>query len=119
MPRHQIGGLLGRQHLRGDHPDTRSTLYRRPEVHLSAGRWGQSASHSERALISLRDLGGQWRTANSLTLLGRTLAGMRQPVRAHACWNDALHIYMSLGSSEGPHDVRQRLDGESLSPVIA
>ncbi len=77
------------------------TLYRLAEVHLAARRWRQSAAHVEQSLIILREVGGEWRTANALTVLGRALGGMDQPVRAHACWQDALSVYTSLGSPEG------------------
>ena len=92
------------------------TLYRLAEVHLAARRWRQSAAHVEQSLIILREVGGEWRTANALTLLGRALGGMDQPVRAHACWQDALSVYTSLGSPEG-EDVRRLLGGESSSSV--
>lgn len=88
------------------------TLYRLSEVHLAAGRWRQSASHVERALVILREVGGDWRTANGLTVLGRALAGMGQLVRAHACWHDALGMYSALGSPEA-RDVRRLLGDES------
>jgi DNA-binding SARP family transcriptional activator len=90
------------------------TLYRLAEVHQEAGRWRQSASQVEQALVLLREVGGEWRTANALTMLGRALANLDQPVRAHACWQDALGIYTALGSPEA-QDVRRLLGGESPS----
>jgi DNA-binding SARP family transcriptional activator len=81
------------------------TLFRLAEVHLAAGRWRQSAAHVEQSLVILRKVGGDWRTANALTLLGRALVGMGQRVRAVACWNDALGIFTALGSPEA-QDVR-------------
>jgi hypothetical protein len=90
------------------------TLYRLAEVHQEAGRWRQSASQVEQALVLLREVGGEWRTANALTMLGRALANLDQPVRAHACWQDALGIYSALGSPEA-QDVRRLLGGESPS----
>ena len=92
------------------------TLFRLAKARLSAGQWRQSASHAEQALIILRDVGGEWRVANALTVLGRALAGMGQSVRAHACWHDSLHIYTTLGSPEA-QEVRQLLGGESASSV--
>ena len=76
------------------------TLFRLAEAHLTARQYRQSASHAEQALIILRDVGGEWRVANALTVLGRALAGMGQSVRAHACWHDALDLHTSLGSPE-------------------
>jgi tetratricopeptide (TPR) repeat protein len=90
------------------------TLYRLAEAHLAANRQRQSASHAEQALAILRDVGGEWRTANALTVLGKALAGMGQLVRAHACWHDALGMYVALGSPEA-HDVRSLL-GDSSAP---
>jgi tetratricopeptide (TPR) repeat protein len=92
------------------------TLFRLAKVRLSAGQWRQSASHAEQALIILRDVGGEWRVANALTLLGRALDGMGQSVRAHACWQDSLGIYTSLGSPEA-QEVQKLLGGESASSV--
>jgi DNA-binding SARP family transcriptional activator len=92
------------------------TFHRLAEVHLAAGRWRQSASHAEQALVILRTMGGEWRTANALTVLGRALAGMNQPVRAHACWHDALGIHTALGSPEA-QDVGRLLSGGSPSSI--
>ncbi|MFI1094576.1 BTAD domain-containing putative transcriptional regulator [Streptomyces sp. NPDC020917] len=92
------------------------TLFRLAKVHLAAGGWRQSASHAEQALVILRSVGGDWRVANALTVLGRALAGMGQPVRAHACWQDSLGIYTALGSPEAG-EVRELLGGESASSV--
>jgi DNA-binding SARP family transcriptional activator len=85
------------------------TLFRLAEVHLAAGSWRQSASHVEQALVILRESGGEWRTANALTVLGRALAGMGQPVRAYACWQDALGIFSAIGSTREARDVRHLL----------
>jgi DNA-binding SARP family transcriptional activator len=84
------------------------TLWRLAQLHLAAGRYRQSASQVEQALVIMRDIGGEWRTANALTVLGRALAGMGQQVRAHACWRDALAAYAALGSPEAA-EVRQLL----------
>jgi DNA-binding SARP family transcriptional activator len=94
------------------------TLYRLAEVHLAANRWRQSASHVEQALVILREVGGEWRTANALTVLGRALAGMDQPVRAHACWHDALGIYTALRSPEA-QEVSRLLSGDGSSTSVA
>ncbi|SEG33210.1 DNA-binding transcriptional activator of the SARP family [Actinacidiphila yanglinensis] len=92
------------------------TQYRLAEVHLAADRWRLSASHAEQALVILRTMGGEWRTANALMVLGRALAAMNQPVRAHACWHDALVIYTALGSPE-MQEVRRLLDDGPSSSV--
>ncbi|WP_063762250.1 AfsR/SARP family transcriptional regulator [Streptomyces sp. NRRL F-5123] len=87
-------------------------LYRLGRLHLAAGSYRLSASHVEQALVVMREIGGEWRTANSLTVLGQALTGMGQPVRAHACWHDALATYTALGSPEAAQ-VRRLLDGEA------
>ncbi len=90
------------------------TLFRLAQAHYAAGRSRQSTAQVEQALVILRDVGGEWRVANALTLLGRALATMGQPERAHACWQDALAIYTSLDSPEA-QAIREFLNGESPS----
>jgi DNA-binding SARP family transcriptional activator len=92
------------------------TLYRLAEAHLAADRQRQSASHAEQALVILREVGGEWRTANALTVLGRALAGMGQLVRAHACWHDALGMYAALGSPEAQEVRRLLSEGSAPAP---
>ncbi|CAG7638775.1 AfsR/SARP family transcriptional regulator [Actinacidiphila bryophytorum] len=87
------------------------TLFRLAQLHLAAQRWRQSAAHIEQSLVIMREIGGEWRTANALTVLGRALDGMGQQIRAHACWQDALAIFSSLGSPEAA-DVRRLLGDE-------
>ncbi|MEV6013387.1 BTAD domain-containing putative transcriptional regulator [Streptomyces sp. NPDC051976] len=93
------------------------TLFRLAQVHLAAGAWRQAAAHVEQALVIVREVGGEWRTANALTLLGRALDGMGQPVRAHACWQDALAVFTALGSPEAAY-VRSLL-GDETTPATA
>ncbi|WP_327290681.1 AfsR/SARP family transcriptional regulator [Streptomyces sp. NBC_01198] len=90
------------------------TLYRLAQLHLAAGRYRQSAAHVEQALVIMREIGGDWRTANALTVLGRALDAMGQEVRAHACWHDALAAYSALGSPEAA-EVRRLLGDASPS----
>jgi tetratricopeptide (TPR) repeat protein len=95
------------------------TLFRLAKVHLASGALRQSAAHAEQALAILREVGGEWRRANALTVLGSALSGLGQQVRAHACWHDALGIYGALGSPEA-HEVRRLLgDGPSSAPSVA
>jgi DNA-binding SARP family transcriptional activator len=90
------------------------TLFRLAQLHLAAERWRQSASHVEQSLVILREIGGEWRTSNALTVLGSALQGMGQQVRAHACWHDALAVFTSMGSPEAA-GVR-RLLGDEEAP---
>ncbi len=92
------------------------TLFRLAQAHLRADQWRQAASHAEQSLVILRDVGGEWRIANALTVLGRALAGLGQPVRAHACWHDSLRIYTALDSPES-QEVRRLLGDGSASSV--
>ncbi|MFH8985117.1 AfsR/SARP family transcriptional regulator [Streptomyces varsoviensis] len=86
--------------------------YRLAEAHLAARRPAQAAGHAEQAL-GLRGIGGDWRRAIVLTVLGRALAGIGQTDRARACWQEALSIHEHLGTVEAD-EVR-----ELLSPVAA
>ncbi|NGO77591.1 tetratricopeptide repeat protein [Streptomyces sp. YC504] len=73
--------------------------YRMAEAHLAAGRHAQASAHAEQAL-ALQDIGGDWRRANVLTVLGRALSAVGMSVRAAACWREALDLYAELGSPE-------------------
>ncbi|MDX3851779.1 AfsR/SARP family transcriptional regulator [Streptomyces sp. AK02-01A] len=84
------------------------TLFRLAEVDVSARKMAQAASRAEMALTMLRDIGGEWRRGNVLTVLGRALNGIGQTGRAQVCWRDALAIYDALGSPEA-NEVRALL----------
>ncbi|MGW1773218.1 AfsR/SARP family transcriptional regulator [Streptomyces sp. NPDC002104] len=75
------------------------THYRLAEVHLSAGRATLAAAHAEQA-IALRVMGGEWRRACVLMVLGRALRRLGQRDRARVCWRDAEVVFAELGSSE-------------------
>ncbi|MBU3867830.1 tetratricopeptide repeat protein, partial [Streptomyces sp. 4503] len=80
------------------------THQRMAEAHLSIGRPAEAATHAEQAL-ALRGIGGEWRRAIVLTLLGRALLELGQNERADACWREALSIHERLGAPEA-EDVR-------------
>ncbi|HCA85008.1 MAG TPA: AfsR family transcriptional regulator, partial [Streptomyces sp.] len=84
------------------------TNFRLAELHLAAGRPAQAASLAEQALAVLRGVGGAWRRANALTLLGHALNGIGHTDRARVCWQEALTVYDQLGSSEAA-DLRALL----------
>jgi tetratricopeptide (TPR) repeat protein len=92
------------------------TLFRLAKAHLVERRWRSAAALADQALPLLRETGGEWRTANALTVLGRALEGMAQPVRARACWHDALAAFTALGSPEAA-EVRRLLYGDALSDI--
>ncbi|GAA2637706.1 AfsR/SARP family transcriptional regulator [Streptomyces axinellae] len=79
--------------------------FRLGEVQLVAQRPAQAAGLAEQALAILRSVGGPWRRANALTLLGRALDSIGQQRRAQACWREALEQYENLGTPEA-EDVR-------------
>ncbi|SEE97634.1 BTAD domain-containing putative transcriptional regulator [Streptomyces sp. Ag109_O5-10] len=76
------------------------SLFRLAEVDLAAGHPGQAASNAEAALTVLRGIGGDWRRANVLVVLGQALNGIAQPGRAQVCWREALDLFEALGAPE-------------------
>ncbi|KNE81959.1 BTAD domain-containing putative transcriptional regulator [Streptomyces xinghaiensis] len=76
------------------------THFRLAELQLAAGKPAQAASLAEQALSVLRGIGGEWRRANALTMLGRALNDIGQLDRARVCWQEALAVYDQLGSPE-------------------
>ncbi|MEV0575496.1 MULTISPECIES: AfsR/SARP family transcriptional regulator [unclassified Streptomyces] len=76
------------------------TLFRLAELHMAEQQAAQAAAHAEQALAVLRGIGGDWRRANVLTVLGQALAAIGQTDRAQVCWNEALTIFDTLGSPE-------------------
>ncbi|KIF07198.1 regulator [Streptomyces sp. RSD-27] len=75
------------------------THFRLAEAHLAALRPTLAAKHAEQA-IALRGIGGEWRRATVLTVLGKALRRLGQPDRARACWRDAETVFRQLGSAE-------------------
>ncbi|MFI7010064.1 BTAD domain-containing putative transcriptional regulator [Streptomyces sp. NPDC050145] len=76
------------------------TLFRLAEADLAAHKPARAAALAEQALAVLRGIGGEWRRGNVLSVLGKALARVNQPGRAQACWQEALSIYVELGSPE-------------------
>lgn len=75
------------------------THFRLAKVHLAARRPTLAASHAEQA-IALRGIGGEWRRATVLTVLGRALRQLGQRDRARVCWRDAEVVFTQLKSPE-------------------
>ncbi|MFF1921926.1 BTAD domain-containing putative transcriptional regulator [Streptomyces sp. NPDC058221] len=90
------------------------TLFRLAEVHLAAERPAQAASYSEQALTVLLHIGGEWRRANVLTVLGQALNGIGQADRAKVCWQEALSVFDQLKAPEGA--IVRGLLGAPVSP---
>lgn len=76
------------------------SLFRLAEVDLAARRPAQAASNAETALTVLRGIGGEWRRANVLVVLGHALNGIGQVGRSQVCWRDALEVFEALGAPE-------------------
>ncbi|RVU21346.1 AfsR/SARP family transcriptional regulator [Streptomyces antnestii] len=84
------------------------TLFRLAELHLADRRPAVAAAHAEQALAILSGIGGDWRRANVLTVLGRSLAAISHTDRARVCWTESLTIFEALNSPEA-EDVRALL----------
>ncbi|TXS30166.1 hypothetical protein EAO71_16715, partial [Streptomyces sp. ms191] len=68
--------------------------------HLADRRYTAAAANAEQALSVLHGIGGEWRRANVLTVLGQGLAALGQTDRARVCWTEALSVFDGLGSPE-------------------
>ncbi|MEU7278059.1 BTAD domain-containing putative transcriptional regulator [Streptomyces sp. NPDC045431] len=91
------------------------THLRLAEAHLAANRPSPAAAHAEQALV-LRDLGGKWRLANVLVVLGKALHAMGAADRARACWQEAVDVFDAINASESDH-VRDLL-AAGTGPVL-
>jgi tetratricopeptide (TPR) repeat protein len=89
-------------------------LFRLAQVDLAARRPAQAAANAERALAILRGIGGEWRRANVLTVLGRALADIGQQDRANVMWQEARTLFEELGSPEA-EPVRTLLGDNAYS----
>ncbi|MEU5594448.1 BTAD domain-containing putative transcriptional regulator [Streptomyces sp. NPDC020298] len=89
------------------------TLFRLAEVQLASGRPASAAAQAEQSLTVLLHVGGDWRRANVLAMLGRALDALGESDRARACWSDALTAFERLGAPEA--EGLRRL----LSPATA
>ncbi|GGZ14177.1 hypothetical protein GCM10010327_51480 [Streptomyces nitrosporeus] len=92
------------------------TLFRLAEVDLNDGMPARAAAQAEQALAVLHEIGGAWRRANILTVLGMSLTALGQTGRAEACWREALTAFEDLGSPEAV-SVRALLAQSSVSQV--
>ncbi|MEU9922411.1 BTAD domain-containing putative transcriptional regulator [Streptomyces griseoluteus] len=75
------------------------TLFRLAEVRLGEHP-AAAAALAEQSLSVLLHVGGDWRRAGVLTVLGKSLDALGETDRARACWTDALSVYDRLGSAE-------------------
>ncbi|MGW1102143.1 BTAD domain-containing putative transcriptional regulator [Streptomyces sp. NPDC002540] len=79
------------------------TLFRLAEADLADHEPAQAAAQAEQALAVLHGIGGEWRRANILTVLGLSLTPLGQTDRAQACWREALTVFEDLGATEADH----------------
>ncbi|MEU2426522.1 BTAD domain-containing putative transcriptional regulator [Streptomyces sp. NPDC007851] len=84
------------------------TLYRIAELHLADHSAALAAACAEQSLAVLHGIGGEWRRANILTVLGRGLHGIGQTDRAKVCWQEALSVFEASDAPEAA-DVRRLL----------
>ncbi|MGW4496767.1 AfsR/SARP family transcriptional regulator [Streptomyces sp. NPDC004376] len=84
------------------------TLFRLAGVRLAAGWPAAAAAQAEQSLSVLLHVGGDWRRAGVLTVLGRALDALGESDRARACWTDALAVFERLDSPEAA-DLRKLL----------
>ncbi len=89
------------------------TLLRQAEALLETGGAAEAAMKAEDALTQLRDIGGDWRRALVLTVLGRALDSTNHPDRARACWEHALKLFEETSSAEA-EEVRNLLSATSV-----
>ncbi|WSK91873.1 tetratricopeptide repeat protein [Streptomyces sp. NBC_01278] len=75
------------------------THFRLAVAHLAAHRPTLAAAHAEQALAS-GGIGGEWRRATVLTVLGKALRRLGQRDRARVCWLDAEVVFKQLKSAE-------------------
>ncbi|MFD8387181.1 BTAD domain-containing putative transcriptional regulator [Streptomyces sp. NPDC059679] len=83
------------------------THYRLAEAHLVMHRPAQAAAHAEQAMAT-GIIGGEWRRAMILTVLGKALIQLGHADRAQASWREALAIHEQLETAEA-EDVRALL----------
>lgn len=76
------------------------TLCRLAEAGLVSGEAARAAADAESALSVLSGVGGEWRRAQVLTVLGRALAVIGQSGRAQVCWEEAERVYRELDPPE-------------------
>ena len=84
------------------------------ELHLTDRRPASAASQAEQALAEMRGIGGDWRRANVLTVLGRALMAIGHTDRAQVCWYEALAAFEELGSPEAA-EVRSLMNPTAVA----
>ncbi|CAL9440160.1 Regulatory protein AfsR [Streptomyces sp. enrichment culture] len=89
------------------------TLLRQAESLLETGGAAEAAVKAEDSLTQLRDIGGDWRRALVLTVLGRALDSTGHSDRARACWEHALKFFEESSSPEA-ETVRNLLTATSV-----
>ncbi|MEU7648062.1 AfsR/SARP family transcriptional regulator [Streptomyces huasconensis] len=83
---------------------TGMTHFRMATAQLAASRPRAAAAHAERALVLLRDIGGDRRLAAVLRLLARALRRLGQEERARTCRQEALSLLDRVESAEAARE---------------
>jgi DNA-binding SARP family transcriptional activator len=89
------------------------TLYRMATTRMAMDDPAAAATLAEQALAQLRSVGGPWRRANVLVVLGQALDTIGHRGRARACWQEALRTFEEQGSPEAAA-VRNRLSSHTV-----
>ncbi|NEA40466.1 tetratricopeptide repeat protein [Streptomyces sp. SID11385] len=82
------------------------TLCRLAEARLAQSEPARAAADAEGALTALNGVGGEWRRAQVLTVLGRALALTGQEERAQVCWAEAERVYEEQDAASEAAAVR-------------
>ncbi|MFD5798007.1 BTAD domain-containing putative transcriptional regulator [Streptomyces diastatochromogenes] len=94
------------------------TLIRIAQIQLSQGDLARAAASAEASLPLLRVVGGDWRRAHALTVMGRTLDRLGRPRSAATCWREALSLYERVDAPEAD-SLRELLGGHTPSAAIS
>ncbi|MFX4293124.1 BTAD domain-containing putative transcriptional regulator [Streptomyces bohaiensis] len=85
------------------------TTFRLAELRRARKEPAEAAALAEQALGLLEHVGGEWRRANVLSLLGHALHDSGQDDRAQVCWRNALRLYEGAGRPEAA-EMRRLVD---------
>ena len=85
------------------------------KAYCGLGRFEEAIDHCELALALYREVGEPHLEAVALDLLGIALRDSENIDQAHACWREALEIFMNLGMPEA-NELRARLEDERTVP---
>lgn len=79
-------------------------------IHLDLERHDEAIRHAQEALDIHRRTGHRLGQARTLVVLGRALQSTHGPAAATACWQEALALFIGIGTTEADY-TRALLDG--------